>query len=68
MFVDKFAKDEKYHQVRDHCHYTSEYTGTANNIRNLKYSIPKKVSVVFHNGSNCDCHFIIKKLVEKFER
>ena len=40
-----------YHKVRDHCHYTGKFRGAAHNICNLRYKIPKKVSVVFHNGS-----------------
>ena len=29
--------------------------------------IRKEITVVFHNGSNYECHFIIKKLIEEFE-
>ena len=36
-------------------------------ICNLKYSIPKEIPVVFHNGSNYDSHFIIKELAKDFE-
>ena len=35
-------------------------------IRKLKYSVPKKISIVFHNESNYDYHFIIKELAEQF--
>ena len=34
---------------------------------NLRYKIPKEISVVFHNGSAYDYHFIIKQLAEEFE-
>ena len=37
------------------------------NIEVLK-SVPKESSIVFHNGSNYDYHFIIKKLAEEFEK
>ena len=33
----------------DHCHYT-EYRGAAQSIYNLKYSVPKIISIAFHNG------------------
>ena len=58
----------KYHRVRDHCHYTGKYWGAADNIHHLKYKTPKKIPVVFHNGSTYDYHFIIKELAEEFER
>ena len=51
----------------DHCHYTGEYRGAVDNIYNLKYSVSKKVPIVFHNGSNYDYHFIIKELEEKLK-
>ena len=35
---------------------------------NLKHSVPKKVPIVFNNGSNYDYHFIIKELEEKFKK
>ena len=60
----KYLKDIKYHKVRDHCHYTGEYREATHSICNLKYSVPKKMHIVFHNGSNYDYHFIIKKLAE----
>ena len=37
-------------------------------ICNLNYTVPKKVPIVFHNGSNCDCHFMIKELDEEFKK
>ena len=60
-FEDKYIKDKKYHKVRDHCHYAGEYRGAAHNICNLKCSVPKAITIVFHNGSNYDYRFIIKK-------
>ena len=35
-FEDKYAKDKKYHKVRDNCHYIGEYRGSAHSICNLK--------------------------------
>ena len=59
-------KDKKNRKVRDHCHYTGEYRGAALSMSNLKYSVPNKIPIAFHNGSNYDYHFIIKELAEKF--
>ena len=61
---DKQAKDKKYRKVNDHCHYTGKYRGAAHNKCNLKYSFPKEIPMVFHNGSNYDYHFTIKELAE----
>ena len=36
-------------------------------IFNLKYSVPKEISIVLHNGSNYDYLFIMKELAEEFE-
>ena len=61
-------KDKKIHKVRNHCYGTGEYRGAVHSICNLKYSIPKKISIVFHNGSNFDYHFIIKESAEEFKK
>ena len=67
-FEDEHAKDKKYRKVRDHCHYAGEYRGPVHSICNLKYSVPKKTPIVFHNGSNYDYHFVIKELAEEFKK
>ena len=61
-FEDKHVKYKKYHKVRNHYQYTWEYRGTTHSICNLKYNVPKEISIVFHNRSNYDYHFIIKEL------
>ena len=37
-------------------------------ICNLKYSVPKKITIAFHNWSNYDNHFIIKESAEEFQK
>ena len=59
--------DKKNYKVREHCHYTGKYRGTAHNICNLRYKVPKEIPIVFHHGSTYDYHFIIKELVKEFE-
>ena len=54
-------------KVRDHSHDTGEYRVAAHSIFNLKYSAPKEIVIVFHIGSNYDCHFILKELAEEFK-
>ena len=39
----KFTNNKIYHKVKDHCHYTGKYRGATHRIRNLKYSISKKL-------------------------
>ena len=56
-----------YHKVRDHCHYTRKFRGSAYSIFNLSYKVPGEIPVVFHNGSAYDYHFIIKQLPEEFK-
>ena len=65
---NKYLKDKKYRKVIDHCCYTGEYRGAAYSICNLRYSVPKKMSILFHNGSNYDYPFIIKELAEKIKK
>ena len=40
--------------------YSGKYRGAAHNACNLRYKTPKKIIVVFHNGSKYDYHFLIK--------
>ena len=64
-FENECLKDKKYGKVRDH---SREYRGAAHSIYNLKYSVLKKISLVFHNTPNYDYHFITKKLAEEFKK
>ena len=64
---NKYLKDKKYRKVTDHCHNTGEYRGDAHSIFNLKYSVPRKIPIIFHIGSNYDYCFIIKELAEEFK-
>ena len=58
-------KLKKHYKFRDQYHYTADYRGAAHNIHNLKYSIPKEIPIVFHNGSNYEYHLIIKEQAEE---
>ena len=66
-FKNKYLKDKKYCKVKDHYHFTGEYRGAMHSICNLKYSVSKTIRIAFHNGSNYDYHFIIKKSVEELK-
>ena len=56
--------NKKYHKLRDHCHYTERFRGAAHIICNLRYKTPKEISVVLHNSSTYEYHFIINKLAK----
>ena len=67
-----YDKNEKfkfklYKNVRDHYHFTGKLRGAAHNICNLRYKVPRKIPVKFHNGSKYDYDFIIKELAEEFK-
>ena len=57
-------KNKKYYKVRDNCHYTRKYRGTAHNVSNLRHKTPKEIPIAFHNGSKYNYNFIIKELAE----
>ena len=59
-FCQDFRDPEK-RKVKDHCHYTGLYRGSAYNY-NLKYRIPDHISIAFHNLSGHDAHLFIKEL------
>ena len=63
----KYLKRKKYRKATD-CHYTGEYRDATHCICKLKYSVPKRVLIVFHNRSNYDYQFIIKELAEEFKK
>ena len=63
-----FINDDKNKKkFRNHCHYTGKLRGAAHSECNLRYTVAKKIPIIFHNGSKYDHHFVIKKLVKEFE-
>ena len=54
-------------QVRDHCHITGEFRGSAHQDCNLKLRIKPvniKIPVLFHNLRGYDSHFIMQQIGE----
>ena len=52
-------------RVRDHCHITGKYRGSAHQDCNLKLQIKPeeiKISVIFHNLRGYDSHFIMQEI------
>ena len=57
--------------VRDHCHVTGKYRGSAHQTCNLKLQISAEkinIPVVFHNLKGYDSHFIINELGELIKK
>ena len=65
--LKKLPRSKSYWKVRDHCHCKGKYRDAAHSICNLKFNVPNKILIVFHNVSNYDYHFIMKELANKFE-
>ena len=61
-------KSKKYDiHVKKIFRYTGKFRGAAHNICNLRYKVPKEITIVFDHGWTYDYHFIIKKLAEEFK-
>ena len=48
-------------KVRDHCHITGKYRGSAHRDCNINLNLNKKVPVVFYNLKNCDSNLIMQE-------
>ena len=55
---------EKDIRVRDHCHITGKYRGSAHQDCNINYRLTDKVPVIFHNLKGYDSHFIMQTIGE----
>ena len=53
-------------KVRDHCHLTGKYRGTAQNTCNINVKQEKSnfIPFAFHNFSIYDCHMFFRRLVD----
>ena len=49
-------------RVRDHCHVTGKYRGSAHEKCNLNFQLTDKIPVVFHNLKGYDSHFIMQEI------
>ena len=72
---EKFQKADECHicnkkynetdvRVRDHCHITGKYRGSAHQDCNLNFQISDKIPVIFHNLRGYDSHFIMQEIGE----
>ena len=49
-------------KVRDHCHITGKYRGSAHRDFNINVKLNHKIPVIFHNLNNYDSHLIMQEL------
>ena len=49
-------------RVRDHCHVTGKYRGSAHESCNLNFQLTDKIPVIFHNLKGYDSHFITQEI------
>lgn len=54
-------------RVRDHSHLTGKYRGSAHKTYNLIYQESRNIPIVFHNLTNYDSHFLMKKIATAFD-
>ena len=60
---EKLIDDEK---VRDHCHITGNYRGTAHWSCNVNLKLIKKVFIIYRNLKGCDGHLTMN-VIDKFD-
>ena len=54
--------DEGDNRVRDHCHITGKYTGSAHWSCNINLKLTKKFPVTLHNLRGYDSHLIMQEI------
>ena len=65
-WICKKLTDNDQEKVRDHCHVTGKFRGTAHWNCNINYQLTKKVPVIFHNLRGYHSHLIFNEL-DKFD-
>ena len=56
--------DVRDNKVRDHCHVTGKYRGSAHWSCNINLRLTKKTPVIFHNLNGYDSHLIIQEMAK----
>lgn len=56
---------DRYNKVRDHCHLSRKYRGTAHNICNVNLTLPQNIHVFCHNMRAYGAHVPIQELAIK---
>ena len=61
-WICKYLIDNDEENVRDHCHVTGKFRGSAHWNCNINLQLTKRVPIIFHNLSGYDSHLIFNEL------
>ena len=61
-WICKKIIDNEDEKVRDHCHITGQFRGSAHRDCNINFQLTKKIPVIFHNLKGYDSHLIFSEL------
>ena len=61
-WICKKIIDNEDEKVRDHCHITSKFRGSAHWYCNISFQLTKNIPVIFHNLKGYDSHLIFSEL------
>ena len=61
-WICKKIIDNEDEKVRDHCHITGKFRGSAHWDCNINFQLTKKIPVIFHNLKGYDSHLIFSGL------
>ena len=65
-WICKKCIDNDEEKLRDRCHVTGKFRGTAHRNCNINFQLTKKVPAIFHNLRGYDSHLIFNEL-DKFD-
>ena len=54
--------------MRDHCHVTGKYRGSAHEACNLNFKLTDKIPIIFQNLRGYDSYFIIQQIGDVVKR
>ena len=61
-WICKKLIDNEDEKVRDHCHITGKFRGSAHWDCNINFQLTKKIPVIFHNLKGYDSYLIFSEL------
>ena len=65
-WISKKLIDNDDEKVRDHCHATGKFRGSAHWNCNINFQLTRKIPIIFHNLKGYDSHLIFSEF-NKFD-